>query len=232
MTTTMSDEQLERRISEHLDGRLNEADRTDLLRALMRDPAARRTHDAWAATDREAAMALRSVVDMPARPFVVQPRKRRTIPWAQLAATAALLVMAVGVWAIIDQLNTIESAEQTRHSGVVGSATTASDATARTKSNTAEPRTTVADTAASIMSEPVATASVDRWWRQPTSPIDNGQLVDTAAAPQVIDRQTTQNARQVKDRSLLGVIDKTTHRTWWLDVRSERTAIHAVGGEM
>jgi len=230
--TTMSNEQLERRISEHLDGRLNEADRTDLLRELMRDPAARRTHDAWAANDRAAAMALRSVVDMPARPFVIQPRKRRTIPWAQLAATAALLVMAVGVWAIIDQLNTIESVDQTRRSGVVGSATTANNTTARTEPTTAEPRTTVADTAASIMSEPTATESVDRWWRQPTSPIDNGKLVDTAAATRVVDRQTPQNARQINHRSLLGVIDKTTHRTWWLDVRSERTAIHAVGGEM
>jgi anti-sigma factor RsiW len=103
--TTIMNEQLERRISEKLDGRLDDAATTELLRELMRDPKARGTHDAWQRNDRHAAAALRAVVDLPHRPFVIQPRKASTFPWAQLLATAALIVMAFGVWALVSELN-------------------------------------------------------------------------------------------------------------------------------
>jgi len=222
--TTMMNEQFERRISEHLDGRLDDSQQTELLRELMRDPQARRTHDAWAENDRDAAAALRAVVDLPARPFVVKPKRKRQIPWAQLLATAALIVMAGGVWVLVDQLNTIDANDAAQQaSGLVAETTTP----AATQDPASPERI-----AMRIMNESANDKSVDRWWRSDASPIQDGKLVDAVAAPRVVDTQTAQNARQVSDRSLLGIIDKTTDRSYWLEMHSEQTVIHAVGGEM
>lgn len=215
--TTMMNEQLERRISEKLDGRLDDAATTELLRELMRDPKARATHDTWQRNDRHAAAALRAVVDLPHRPFVIQPRKKSSFPWAQLLATAALIVMAFGVWTLVTELNEIEST--TNQPSQVASTGDANE--------TADPMT-----AESIMAEPLDMAQTDRWWRTNASPVQDGQLVETAAVSTVVDQQTPQNAMQVNDRAMLGVIDEESGRAYWMEVRTDQTVIQAVGGEM
>lgn len=220
----MMDEQLQRRISEHLDGRLAGSDEVNLLRQLMRDPRARSLHDAWQANDRAAALALRAVVDLPARPFEVQPRRqprRLQIPWAQLLATAAAVVLAVGAWAVVQQMDGRGATDQPARAAV-----------AETPAPSPAPAAREVATADAIMSEPADTATVDRWWRQRISPVAEGKLTETAAAGHVVDTQTPQNARQISDRALLGVIDRDENKSYWLDVRQEQTVIHAIGGEM
>ena len=215
--TTMMNEQMERRISEKLDGRLDGAATTELLRELMRDPKARATHDTWQRNDRNAAAALRAVVDLPHRPFVIEPRKKATFPWGQLLATAALIAMAFGVWMLVRELNELDSTPT--KTGQVASTT---------HNQQAEPEVT----AESIMAEPIEVADTNRWWRKTPAPVREGRLVETASAATVVDQQVAQNAMQVNDTALLGVIDEQAGRAYWMEIRTDETAIQAVGGEM
>jgi hypothetical protein len=226
--TQMVDEQLERRLVEHLDGELSETEQVDLYRELLRNRQLRATLDRYAETDRIAGEALRAVIDAPRRPVRVAPRKRH-VPWAQLLATAALFLAAVGVWGVVRMVMPMlhDAADPTpRHVAVdPGAAPQTPDVTGSDGAG---------GLGAELAGDPLIDASADAqaqpWWRNRPSAVESGYLVDTAEAAPIIDG--AQHGRRSNDRALIGVLDEDAERFYWFEVDHQQTVVESVAGEL
>ncbi len=95
----ITDTQLDTLVSRYLDGELSEHDQADLYRRFMRDPGLRQRFDEQVALEREIGIALREEID--ASRIEPMPAKRSPLPWAQIFATAAALMLAVGLWSFV-----------------------------------------------------------------------------------------------------------------------------------
>jgi hypothetical protein len=215
--STLIDEQLERQIVRHLDGQLDGEQEARLYRALLRDPAARRVMDVFADADRRAASALRAAIHAPPRPMHIDQlpqRKPRRIPWAQLLATAAMIVVALGLWGVIRLADTPSSAghDTLAHPDPAGQAV-------------APPEL---DSYGDLAVPQVAVAQP--WWRSRPQPIHEGRLVDARAQGRLVDGLTS--AQRTNDRALVGVLDQANQRLYWLEVNHSHTAVEPLAGEL
>ncbi len=227
---TRIDEQLERRINEHLDGRLDADAEAQLYRRLLRDPQARALMDEYAANDRDASLALRAVVMAPSRPVDVSEwtRRRWRFPWAQALATAALVLVAVGVWQVIDHLPTGDGS-----TGVVATATSSGDEQANSQAGaaaSAQPTERDDVSAAEHVFAAIPEVSGEPWWRRRPEATEDGKLSDVQRPAALV--QGAQQVRRQTDRALLGVIDDQADRVYWMRIDHQQTHIHAVGREL
>lgn len=256
--TSVVDSNLERRISEHLDGELDDAQQAELFRALLRDPEARALMDRYAEQDRLAASALRAAIVAPPRGvdrMKLQPQ-RRGVPWGQLAATAAVLAMAVGLWFVVNRsvapdgnspagpghiaqdeppqtprANDADSPDGDEASDAARAGATASAAAA---GGSAVERIT-GDLDDMSMALALTAASADggdgRWWREGSvGPIEAGRLIDDATTGPAIEGY--QQRRQRDEETVIGVIDLTTSRMYWLKMQRSTTASDATDREL
>lgn len=241
------DDHLERRISEHLDGELDDAQQAELFRALLRDPEARRLMDDYAERDRLAAAAIKAAVVAPPRRvdrLTLKPQ-RRPVPWGQFAATAAVLAMAVGLWFIVNQTTPTVAPEGDGRIAASPPDREAAGPADRPDAD-ADDAPAPPDAATADTGEPGADNAVDRitggadeatiaialtgggldagdarWWRQTaTGPIENGRLVDRASTGPLIPGY--QNARRDQNDAIIGVIDLTTGRMYWFKLGDDR----------
>lgn len=240
------DSHLERRISEHLDGELDDAQQAELFRALLRDPRARALMDRYAEQDRRAAAALKTAVVAPPRGLdrtILAPQRRRTIPWGQLAATAAVLAMAVGLWFVVNQTTT---APDTPRSGTnlaandldanqpAPNANDANPSVERHNTATASAIDQITggiDEASMAVALTAAAADETPWWRAAsTGPIEDGRLIDHATAGPLLEGY--QNARTEQQDAVIGVIDLTNDRMYWFKLGNTRTTRDASNLEL
>jgi hypothetical protein len=253
--SSVVDSNLERRISEHLDGELDDAQQAELFRALLRDPGARRLMDRYAEQDRLAASALRSAIIAPPRSvdrMTLRPQ-RRGVPWGQLAATAAVLAMAVGLWFVVNQTVTepnpgspAQRIAQQPPAAEPPATQTADDPTVEqtpddTDQASASPTATASavdqitgnldETSMAIALTAAGEAGDPRWWRQPSvGPVENGRLIDHATTGPAI--EGPQQRRRNDERAMIGVIDLTTNRMYWFKMQSSKTASSAADREL
>jgi len=236
---TRLDPQLEQRINAHLDGRLNADEEAQLYRELLRDPKARDVMDRYAANDRDASLALRAVVMAPSRSIDVESwtrRRRWRIPWAQVAATAALALVAAGVWMAIDHLpsmlsepagsstNTVAHVEPQPANESTGTDRQADSAEVNSLPATGPSPEYVLAAVPELEAEP--------WWRRKPDVHDEQtrQLADAEAAEPLV--SGPQHIRRENHRALLGVVDDNSQRIYWMQVDREQTRVYAVGGEL
>jgi len=229
---TRIDEQLELRITEHLDGRLDADAEAELYRELLRNPQARDLMDRYAANDRDASLALRAVVMAPSRSIDVDQwtRRRWRIPWAQVMATAALMLMVVGVWMAIEYLPDTLGIE-------TGGPTVARETTSTP--TPAQPRGDVivehepagrGPDASELTFAAIPEPAGEPWWRRAARHVATDQPVEARTSQPLV--AGPQHIQRVKDRSLLGVFDDESKTVYWMQVDREKTRIHAVGGEL
>ncbi len=221
--------QLEQQISEHLDGRLDADAEAALYRELLRDPQARERMDQYAANDRDASLALREVIMGPTPLLQIEqwPRRRWQVPWAQIMATAALVLVAVSVWMVIEHLP--EPAASTASPSVAAqteSATSPVTNAPAAPTETAERERPSADAVFAAIPE----VSGEPWWRSRPVAMNAGRPVDQEQPDRVV--AGPQHIHRDRERSLIGVFDDRSDRVYWMQVDRQNTRIQAVGGEL
>lgn len=256
----MVNEQLERRLVEHLDGELSEPQRVDLYRELLRDQKLRRRLDEYTEIDRIAGEALRALIDAPRRPVAFEPPVKRRVPWAQIMATAAVFIAAVSTWGLVQAVmplfNSTDTVAQQPDQPEQDPSSAAADGGRERKpaddkisrdgggaelaggamaggamaGGAMTAGMTGAEPAGDYWTDIPAEAQADPWWRKRPAAIDNGQLVDTAAAEPIIDG--AQHGRRSHDRSLIGVLDEDADRFYWFEVDNQQTVVESVSGEL
>ena len=94
------DDHLDHLINAHLDGRLNEAQRAELFRELLRSPEARRRLDRAAALDQLAAETLRDALEAPRKASRKASVHKPDTAWRRITAcaAAAMVLVALGLW--------------------------------------------------------------------------------------------------------------------------------------
>ncbi len=242
-------EQLERRMVYHLDGELDENERVGLYRELLKNPDARDTMDRYAAVDRRANEALRSLLGEPAPAPKIKPAARpayRRLPWRQIGAAAAVLLVAVTGWTVSRLSPNDESprqpaiarapAPEPQPTDAAASSPAAATATAEATTSSQPPvrRIPDAESARSTRIPEVASAlpepSRDPWWRSRPSPMEDEQLVDRGATAPLI--PGPQHARRTSDKSYLGVVADDGQTVYWLEVDRDQTVVQSAAGEL
>jgi len=231
------DEQLERRISYHLDGELDANQQVDMYRRLLREPDARRMLDDYQQADAEAGEALRALLTTP-RGTQLEPSptpkrrdKRRALPWGQILATAACLALAVGVGALVRVAWPMLAASGDAVAVDPPASADTGDGMTRPDGASVEAGAQSVSTAGSDGSTDVQTGEATAWWRQPLdSPVQDGRLVDTEAAPSLIDGR--REAQRITDRSVVGFYDPARQAVYLIEVDRERTVIESTGSEL
>jgi len=244
-------EQLERRMVYHLDGELDENERVDLYRELLKNPDARETMDRYAAVDRRASEALRSLLGEPASSPKIKPADRpahRRLPWRQIGAAAAVLLVAATGWMVSRLSPNDEPPRQPAiarqpvpdpqptdaASSPPAPAPATATAEATSSGQPAAQRIPDAESARSTRIPEVASAlpepSRDPWWRSRPSPMEDEQLVDRGATAPLI--PGPQHARRTSDKSYLGVVADDGQTVYWLEVDRDQTVVQSATGEL
>lgn len=223
----MVSEQLERRLVEHLDGELGETEQVDLYRELLRNQELRGLMDRYAEADRLASEALAQLIDLPHRPVKVETTRRR-IPWAQLMATAAMVLIAVALWGamravlpIVNSTNNATDTDPTR-----GMAVSPAPVPAPTPDVAVNDNVQIEHALLVVPGD----AAAQPWWRSRPAPVSNGRLIDTAASRPLIDG--VQHGRRTNDKALIGVLDEDAERFYWFEVDHQQTVVESVTGEL
>jgi hypothetical protein len=237
---TRLDAQLEQRINAHLDGRLDADETAELYRHLLRHPEARDVMDRYAANDRDASLALQAVIMAPSQSIDGQTwtrRRRWRIPWAQVAATAALVLVAAGVWIAVDHLPAAPSTPDDPASQTV--AGVEPDPAAGSSPAQAPPATAIdnhtppeSGPAPAYVLAAMPELETEPWWRPKpdATGAPRSQVADAeAAAPQV---SGPRHIQRLNHRALLGVVDDHSERIYWMQVDREQIRVSAVGSEL
>lgn len=205
------DPHLERLINAHLDGRLDDAQRAELFRQLLRNPEVRQRLDLATAIDRMACESLRDALDAPRKTAVRKPNT----PWrrATALAAAAMILLALGLWAVFtpDDADRAAAAPLTR-------------ADSEPVTPAPGPVELAVETEAP---QPVVVTLAEGgppWWRQPSA----GERAAPVEPAHVEPRLTEPR----KGRAVIGVLDETTDRFYWLEIEREQSVIESVVGEL
>ncbi len=220
------DSQLERRISEHLDGQLVGPQQADLFRELLRDPKARRVMDDYAANDKLVNEALRAALHTPSRTVDVQnlPRHEpRRGPWKRVLATAAMIALAAGAWMVLTRIDPSAPAIEPK----VADNTSQPDTNRGREVDRAggEPEVNLDRLLADLPDD-----DVQPWWRQSADPVADDQLVDTVVGRPVVHHVS--HAQLNSQQQVLGVVDPSTDTVYWLEMRNDTTAMGSSVSEL
>lgn len=225
--------QLETRISAYLDGELSGDQQAELFRDLLRDPAKRRQMDRAAETDRLAGQALRSALMAPPRAPAIDQLPRRgphAWRWAQALATAAMIVLAVGLYLVVFDGNDADPADR---SSVVSDDAAQPPAIPQPDDPALAEGDAQNDAAQPTLEELLAAApsdEVEPWWRNNRAPMEGGRLVDRAAELPLV--PGPQIRRLVRDRSMVSVIDTQKNVVYLLEAAQTSTRSTAMAGEL
>ena len=220
-------EQLEQRISLHLDGQLPGQDQADLFRELLRNPEARQMMDDYTANDRAVTDALRAALG--ARPAAVAVDElttapRRSMPWRQILATAAMIALAAGAWFATTWM-TDQAAQNDR--SVANNNQPGDD---KAGPQLAQSTTNNESTSFDSLIADVTDSEVAPWWRSKNSPVENGKLVDATVAAPVM--SVVHHGQVQTEQSVLGVIDEDNETIYWLQMRDYETSYGASVNEL
>lgn len=208
------DEQLERMISMAIDGELSDDEQLQLDRELMRNPAARRLMETYQANEAAADAALavvlaprpRTPVDFAAR----RQRAGRRIDWSVIVGSplsaAAALLLAVGVWLVIEAVVSPAPYNPISHGPSAGSVGTVKVVTAEA---------VVRDT---------RLGSPDTTWPGVGSTVVAGHLTDVAERP-LMDNPTSGQRRVSKQ--FMGVYDEPQDTFFFLEMEREEALMQA-----
>jgi hypothetical protein len=220
------DEQLERNISYHLDGELDADSQVELYRNLLRDPDARQMLDAYQETDAAAGDALRELLGSP-RPVpleVIQPKRRRQIPWGQMLATAACLALAAGVAALV-QIAWPALEADTTDGPLAGGPTIATS-----PGDAPLPEQQVTNDQTSPALTDAAPGSAGWWRRSPAPAVQDGRLVDASLGNSLM--EGPRQAQRVTDKSVVGVYSGDGQTVYLIEVDRQRTQVESMAGEL
>ncbi len=216
------DHHLDDLIGAHLDGRLSDAQRAELFRQLLRDPEARQRMDRAAAIDQLTTEALRDAIEAPHPP---RSAHKPHTAWrrATALAAAAMILLALGLWATVRPFGVDRPAPETAAAPI------------------ADIEPAPVETAAAVEVElaveteapqPVVMAIADEgppWWRaNPGEPAPAEQVV----APVKQNPKPASLGAPRKGRAVIGVLDETTDRFYWLQIEREQSVIESVVGEL
>lgn len=209
------DDHLDQLINAHLDGQLDAAQRAELFRELLRSPEARERLDRATALDQLVGETLRGTLDAP-RPSAVH---KPNTPWHRVTAiaAAAMVLIAVGLWSA-QALRSPDAPALDQPTPVVQ----------------IEPapieRAPVELAVEAEAPQPVVMAVAEEsapWWHRQAVGETGTQAAPIAPVP-----NQTHLPEARKGRAVIGVLDETTDRFYWLEIERERSVIESVVGEL
>jgi hypothetical protein len=208
------DEQLERMISMAIDGELSDDEQLQLDRELMRNPAARRLMETYQANEAAAGLALAAVLEPGPRAKVDFAAQRQNsgprIDWSVIVGSplsaAAALLLAVGVWLVVEAVVSPAPYKPISHAASTGSV-------GKVKVVTAD--AVVSDT---------RLGSPDTSWPGVGSTVVAGHLADVAERPLMAN--PTSGERRVS-KQFMGVYDEPQDTFFFLEMEREEAMMQA-----